>query len=319
MKQNASVTYDQQTQRELGVAPFKRMTQNDTDIKYKDFEMKLLDLTGYQRKHEFLSYEYDYESDQLPLQENKVKNLTVVIVGGNADLRKFLNDFLSLHYNCFEASNEKDGYKLIARIIPDIVISDVLIPIMDSNRLCERIKGNSKTCHIPIILLTSQNAPEDIITGFEKGADACVTKPLKMTVLKAQISQLIKNRELIKEKYLIHNLMVNISSSNLTRDEELITRIHQLLEENMSDSDFSVHELASGLNMSQTTLYRKVKALTGLSPIEFTQLFKMQRACELLSTADSVRVVGISLGFTSMSYFSRCFKRQYGVKPTVFR
>ncbi len=199
------------------------------------------------------------------------------------------------------------------------MISDVLMTKIDGFELCERIRENSKICHIPIILLTEENANDHIVVGYEKGADACITKPLKIDILEAQISRLIKNRELIREKYLTQNFMVEISSTNLKRDDEFIARLRQLLEENLSDFDFNVQELSSRLNMSNTTLYRKIKIITGLSPVEFMLIFKMQKAYDLLSTSESIKSIGYGLGFRHLSYFSRCFKKQFGVTPFVFR
>lgn len=282
-------------------------------------DIEVMDLLVDPEKHDFLCRKDAYDSCQVPELENKDKDLTIVIIGDNAELRIFLSDSLSLSYNCYEVGNGREGYGLIVKIIPDIVILDDHMPKIDGYELCERMKANSKTCHIPIILITDINASEQIVAGYKKGADSCIAKPFRMTILKAQISRLIKNRELIKEKYIKQNFMVEISSSNLTRDDVFIIQLRQLLEENLSDSDFNVHELSSGLNMSQTTLYRKMKTLTSLSPIEFMLLFKMQRACELLSTSNSIRAVGNSLGFKSLSYFSKCFKKQFGVTPVVFR
>ena len=270
-------------------------------------------------KHYFLCCEENQNSNLMSKFENKVKDMTIVIVADNADLRKILSNSLSIIYNCIEISNVKNGYDLIVQIVPDIVISDVVMSKMDGFELCERIKENSKTCHIPIILLTGQNTPECIVAGYEKGADVCVSKPFKMTIISAQILQLIKNRKLIREKYLTQNFMVEISHSNLTRDEEFIVQLRQILEDNISNFDFNVHELSYRLNMSKTTLNRKVKLLTGFSPVEFLLIFKMQKAYKLLSMPDSIKAIGYSLGFKNLSYFSRCFKKQFGVTPLVFR
>lgn len=286
-------------------------------LPFEDIEVKDLGVDG--EKHDFLLDENTYDSDQVNEPEKKGKGLTIVIVEDNDDLRTFLSNSLSSSYNCYEACNGKEGCDMIVKIIPDIVISDVLMPKMDGYELCEKIKENIRTCHIPIILLTAKNASEHIVAGYEKGADAYVTKPFNMTIIKAQISRLIKNRELIREKYISQNFMVEISTTNLTRDDEFIIQLRQLLEENLSNFDFNVQELSSGLNMSKTNLYRKIKTLTGLSPVEFMLLFKMQKACELLSTSDSIKAIGYSLGFKNLSYFSKCFKKQFGVTPLVFR
>lgn len=303
--------------------PLNHQTTNVVEVKshvllpVDDIGMKNLPVD--REKYDFICYEDNYHSDQVSELENKDKYQTIVIVGDNIYLREFLTDSLYLTYNCFEASNGIEGCALIAKIIPDIVISDVLMPKMDGYELCEKIKGYSKTCHIPIILLTAKNVPEQIVEGYEKGADVCVAMPFKMTILKAQILRLIKNRELIREKYLTQNFMVEISSSNQTRDDYFIIQLRQKLEDNLSDSDYKVNKLSSELNMSQTCFYRKMKMLTGISPIEFIMLFKMQSAYKLLSGSDSIKTIGYNLGFKNLSYFSKCFKKQFGVTPVVFR
>lgn len=253
-----------------------------------------------------------------PMQPGKA--LTVVLVEDNADLRKFLINALSVSYNCYEAGDGREGYELITRIIPDIIISDVIMPKMDGYELCEKIKANSKTCHIPIILLTANNASSHIISGYSKGADAYITKPFDMTIIKAQIYRLIKNRELIREKYLTHNFMVEVSTSNMSRDDEFIVNLRKLLENNLSESDFNVKKLSEDLNISTTHLYRKLKTLTGLSPVEFIRVFKLQKACELLANSNlSIKEIGYSLGFNNLSYFVKCFREQFHVTPSAYR
>ena len=261
-----------------------------------------------------------YNISELPELDNESKSLIIVIVEDNADLRAFLFNTLSRNYICYEAADGREGYELIAKIIPDIVISDVIMPRMNGYELCEKVKENSKTCHIPIILLTAINASEHVVSGYEKGADAYVTKPFDMSIIKAQIARLIANRELIREKYMTHNFMVEISTSNVSRDDEFIVRLRQLLEDNLSESDFNVKKLSSDLNISTTHLYRKLKALTGLSPVEFIRIFKLQKACELLSNSNlSIKEIGYSLGFNNLSYFVKCFREQFHVTPSAFR
>jgi signal transduction histidine kinase/DNA-binding response OmpR family regulator len=261
-----------------------------------------------------------FDSDQVHELENKGKDLTIVIVEDNIDLRSFLKGALSAIYNCYEAGDGKEGYEMITRYIPDIVISDVIMPKMDGYELCEKVKENNKTCHIPFILLTANNTTDHIVAGYKRGADAYVTKPFDMSIIKVQISRLIKNRELIREKYMTQNFMVEVSQSNLSKDDEFIIKLRQLLEVNLSESDFNVKKLSEDLNISTTHLYRKLKALTGLSPVEFIRVFKLQKACEMLSNTNySIKEIGYGLGFNNLSYFVKCFREQFGVTPTSYR
>ena len=271
-------------------------------------------------KTDFLSNKNGYNIERVKEAENKVIGLTIVLVEDNSDLRTYLRDTLSATYNCQVACDGREGYELITRIVPDIVISDVIMPKMDGYELCEKLKENSKTCHIPIILLTANNASENIVSGYTKGADAYITKPFDLCVVKAQISRLIKNRALIREKYKTHNFMVEVSTTNLTRDDEFIVDLRKLLENNLSESNFNVKKLSSDLNISTTHLYRKLKTLTGLSPVEFIRTFKLQKACELLANSNlSIKEIGFSLGFNNMSYFVKCFREQFTVTPSAYR
>lgn len=267
-----------------------------------------------------LWHEGVYNSEQVHELENNGKSLTIVIVEDNIDLRTFLKSTLSEGFNCYEAGDGKEGYEIITKILPDIVISDVIMPKMDGYELCEKIKENSKTCHIPIILLTAINTSDHVVAGYEKGADAYVTKPFDMSIIRAQISRLIKNRELIREKYVKQNFMVEVTNTNLSKDDEFIIKLRHLLEENLSVSAFNVKKLSEDLNISTTHLYRKLKALTGLSPVEFIRMFKLQKACEMLSnTSYSVKEIGYGLGFNNLSYFVKCFREQFGITPTSYR
>lgn len=282
-------------------------------------EIEITDISDKSEKYEHW-HEDVYNSNQVHELENKGKELTIVIVEDNLDLRTFLKNTLSRNYSCFEAGDGKEGLELVSKIIPDIVISDVIMPKMDGYELCKNIKENTKTCHIPVILLTANSAAEQIVSGYEIGADAYVTKPFDMSIIKAQISRMIRNRELIREKYMTQNFMVEVSTSNISRDDEFIIKLRQLLENNLSETDFNVKKLSNNLNISTTHLYRKLKALTGLSPVEFIRFFKLQKACEMLSNSNlSIKEIGYGLGFNNLSYFVKCFREQFNVTPSVFR
>ncbi len=283
-------------------------------------EIEITELPEARASAEKLWHEEVFDYKEVHVLENKGKDLSIVIVEDNIDLRSFLKNTLSSNYECYESGNGVEGYELVCQIVPDIVISDVIMPKMDGYELCEKLKGNVKTCHIPIILLTANNASDHIMSGYEKGADAYVTKPFDMNIIKSQISRLIKNRELIREKYLTQNFMVEVTSSSLSKDDEFILRLRELLETNLSETDFNVKKLSEDLNISTTHLYRKLKALTGLSPVEFIRTFKLQKACEMLSTTNySIKEIGYGLGFNNLSYFVKCFREQFGVTPSSYR
>jgi signal transduction histidine kinase/DNA-binding response OmpR family regulator len=273
-------------------------------------------------KEETLRYEMEEEKilrDDNPNEEAD-KKLKILLVEDNEDLRGFLKNVLSRVYSCYEAENGDEGLKLVKEIMPDIVISDIIMPVMDGYELCKAIKDIPGTCHIPVILLTAKDSNEQIKSGYDVGADAYVTKPFDLGVIGAQISRLIKNRELIRKKYIDQNFMIEVNRSNLSKDDEFILKIRKFLESNISDPEYNVKELASSLNISSTQLYRKVKALTGYSPVEFIRLIKLQKAYELLvERSKSVKEVCFLSGFNNVSYFIKCFKDQFGITPAGLR
>lgn len=245
---------------------------------------------------------------------------TIVIVEDNIDLRDFLKNKLFANYNCFVAGNGQEGYELIAHIIPDVVISDVKIPKMDGYELCQKMKGNIETCHIPIILLIDNNSIDQIVEGFENGADAYVLKPFEMSIIKAQISGLIRNRELVSERQLNQRSLVDCPIKSLTRDDKFMIDLKKLLEENLSEPNFNVKKLSDDLNLSTTHLYRKLIALTGLSPVEFIRSFKLQKASTMINnTCLSIKEIGYAVGFNNLSYFVKCFRMQYSFTPSAYR
>ncbi len=246
--------------------------------------------------------------------------LKVLLVEDNEDLRSFLKSVLSKEYAVYEAGNGKDGLELVKEIMPDIVISDIIMPVMDGYKFCKEIKDSQSICHIPVILLTAKDTNEQMISGYDVGADAYVTKPFDLGVISSQISRLIKNRKLIRKKYLDQNFMIEVTKNNLSRDDEFIINVRKLLESNLANPDYNVKELASSLNISSTQLYRKIKALTGYSPGEFIRLIKLQKAYELLvKRTKSVKEICYLSGFNNVSYFIKCFKDQYGVTPAAVK
>lgn len=248
------------------------------------------------------------------------KRLKILLVEDNEDLRGFLRNVLSRVYSCYEAGNGEEGMEKVKEIMPDIVISDIIMPVVDGYAFCKAIKDTPGTCHIPVILLTAKDTTEQIKSGYDIGADAYVTKPFDLGVISAQISRLIKNRELIRKKYIDQNFMIEVNRSNLSKDDEFIINIRKLMEANISEPDYNVKEMASSLNISSTQLYRKVKALTGYSPVEFIRLIKLQKAYEhLVERNKSVKEVCYLSGFNNVSYFIKCFKDQFGITPASLR
>ena len=214
---------------------------------------------------------------------------------------------------------ESKGLNKAIDFIPDLIISDVMMPVMDGFEFCEKIKSNKKTCHIPLLMLTAKGMQIDKIKGIEIGADAYVTKPFNMQVLKSQIKQLISSREILFNKYFkgIKNTDLSLQTS---RDKQFITSVLNYINDNINNPNLSVESLADELFLSRSKLYRKIKFLTGDTATEFIRKIKLEKAKELLNTTDfTVSEISYKVGFSSPSYFTKCFKLHFGKIPKEFR
>ncbi len=286
--------------------PFAQIEMNEQLLKEPEVEPVLI-------KSESLS------KDRITTGEFN-ESRKILIVEDNEELREFLYNFISRNYNCSVASNGLEAMDIIQNQSPAVVISDIIMPEMDGYKLCAKIKGNVKTCHTPVILLTAKNTEEQIIEGYKVGADAYITKPFDVNLLMAQINRLIINRELIREKYRTQNFMVEVEKNSASKDEQFVKTVREILETNISDPEFNVNKLSDELNISTTQLYRRLKSLTGHSPVEFIRILKLQKAYGLLSQQNNtVKEVCYLTGFNNLSYFIKCFKEQFGTTPASFR
>ncbi|MEO6285725.1 MAG: two-component regulator propeller domain-containing protein [Dyadobacter sp.] len=245
----------------------------------------------------------------------------VLVVEDNADLRSFICQSLSEHlvYRLLEAADGEAGYLLAQRHIPDLVISDIMMPKMDGIIMCQRLKTDEKTSHIPVILLTAKTATENKVHGLQTGADEYLTKPFEVKELLARIDNLIRGRRLLKERY---TRQLTLQPSNIaitSTDEQFLTRAMRIIEQYMADEQFSVDVFGREIGMSRMQLYRKLNALTGQSPSDFIRTIRLQRAAQLLSAhSGTVSQIADQVGFGSHSYFSKCFQELYGKTPSAF-
>ncbi|MBN2484374.1 MAG: response regulator [Bacteroidales bacterium] len=243
----------------------------------------------------------------------------VLIVEDNEDLRFYLRDNLGYKYNILEADNGKTGTEMALAEIPDLIISDIMMPVVDGIELCRTIKTNASTSHIPIILLTAKTSDEQKKTGFEEGADAYVTKPFSFEVLDMQVKNLINQRKSLKELF---NKKIEINPSEIsvtTVDEKLIRKALEIVEQNISNPGFSVEQLGRELGMSRVHLYKKLLSLTGKSPIEFIRVLRLKRAAQLLQKSQlRVSEIAYEVGFNNPKYFSRYFKDEFNMLPSEY-
>ena len=242
---------------------------------------------------------------------------TVLIVDDNADIRAYLRTILQDKYQVNEAADGQQGLAIANEIVPDLIVSDVMMPVMNGLEFCQRVKSGTATSHIPVILLTARALSQHQIEGYESGADAYITKPFSAELLLARISNLLKSRHQLKNLFGgEHTSQFSPLSSQLKEDSFLI-KFREYIEKNLSDSDLSVETIGAELGLSRVQLYRKIKALTGQSPVELLRTARLQKGRKLLQTADkTVSEVAYEVGFTAPSYFTKCFKDEFGISPS---
>jgi len=247
------------------------------------------------------------------------KDKTVMIVEDNTELRDYLSKTLSGHFKILEAPNGKVGLEQAIRHTPDIVISDLMMPVMDGLSMCRKLKADIHTSHIPIIILTARTSTMHQIEGFEVGADAYITKPFSTQLLLARTTNLMASREKLQKQFKDN---INLSPKEITvtpLDERILTQAIDIIEKHMDDYEFGVEELCKEIAMSRSQLYRKIKALTSYSINGFIRLMRLKRAAQLLKQDNSsVTDVMRQVGFENQSYFSRAFKEQFGRSPKQY-
>jgi DNA-binding response OmpR family regulator len=247
------------------------------------------------------------------------EEITILIVEDQVDLREFVANELKDKYRVLEASNGKEALNIIENSTVNIIVSDVMMPEMDGFELCDEIKNNVSTSHIPIILLTAQYNEQYRLKGLNTGADAYMEKPFSIELLKAQIGNLLKSRRQLGQMYIEKPQMAMDALSVSRVDNMFLKKFQDYLDTHISDENLSIEKLAEAMNLSETTLYRKVKSISGLSPKEFVRVTRLKRAIILMSEGETrINEIAYQVGFGSASYFSTCFQKQYGKSPTEY-
>ena len=253
--------------------------------------------------------------------DKPITNVTLLIVEDNTDLRNFLSQTLSEHYHVQEASNGQEALDIIHQKHPDLVLSDIMMPVMRGDDLCRVLKNNMETSHIPVILLTALGDRESIIHGLETKADNYIVKPFDIEILKANIDNVLANKELIRQRfarldYRTEDIREEVPGIDL--DKEFLVKATQLVKQHL-DNEFNVDTLCAKLHMSRSSLYNKIKALTGHSPSDFVRQIRMDEAATLLkSNQYSIAEISDKLGFGDPKYFTDIFKKHYGVTPSAY-
>ena len=243
---------------------------------------------------------------------------TVLVIDDNNDIRQYEHTLLQDEYIVLEAADGKEGLEVAKKEVPDLVICDVMMPVIDGLEFTEQLKTNTATSHIPVIMLTAKNQEEHRAEGYEHGADSYITKPFHSKVLLARIENLLKQRKLLKHLYQgSKEAEQEIAESHLEdRDKQFLKQLHSIIQKNLSDSEFGVEDIGKQIGLSRVQLYRKVKAMTGSSVVDLLRKARLAKAKRLLeSRSMSVSEVAYDVGFSAPSYFTKCFKDEYGMLP----
>ncbi|OJV15046.1 MAG: hypothetical protein BGO21_19580 [Dyadobacter sp. 50-39] len=244
----------------------------------------------------------------------------VLLVEDNDEFREYLKEVLQKEYRILEAANGKTGLDTTLEHIPDLIVSDVMMPEMDGIELCRSIKSDRRISHIPVVLLTARAEDEQQLQGYQTGADAYVTKPFRLDILRVRIANLIAQREQLQKQFQQH---IEIRPSEVavrSMDEQFVNNAVKVVEENLANADYTVEQLSDAMSMSRVYLYKKILSLTGKTPVEFIRIIRMRRAASLLEKSQlTVSEIAYQVGFNNPKYFARHFKEEYQMLPTEYR
>ncbi|HCC53078.1 MAG TPA: hybrid sensor histidine kinase/response regulator [Porphyromonadaceae bacterium] len=266
---------------------------------------------------------YPDASDAPPAKDAFVKPLNpykVLIIEDDSDVRNFLKEELSLYFETDVAEDGKIGLEKTEAGEYDLIVCDVLMPNMNGFEVTKRLKSDFQTSHIPVILLTALSTQENMIEGFEQGADAYISKPFRIKLLLARIFKLMEQREILRKKYSSEPGIIQTSICTNDKDKEFSEKLNLVLEKNMSNAEFSVDDFAGQMKVGRTIFYKKVKGVTGYSPNEYIRIIRMKKAAELLQTGNlTISEISYKVGINDPFYFSKCFKTQFGIAPSIYQ
>lgn len=307
----------------IGLALVKNMVElHEAEIEVKSqlnegtvFKVKFLTNNSYPH-----AVHYVPEEKQMEETEENSKNV-ILVVDDNQEIVEYIEDSLSDIYTIITAENGKIGFDAACKEIPDIVISDVMMPIMDGIEMCKLMKQDVRTSHIPVILLTAKNTAHDKKLGYDAGADSFLTKPFSSNLLKSRLKNILDSRKQYSlassSKFKQKQEILNESIGEL--DKEFLKKLTEVIEENLEDEEMNISYVAAQLNMSHSTLYRKIKALTNLTANEFIRKVRINFAEQLLLTGQyNISEIMYRIGINSSSYFRQCFKDEFGLNPSEY-
>lgn len=282
----------------------------------KSTDNEVFDKPVYVQK-EIRSKEIEAETIEAEFDENLA---SLLIVEDNVEVRNFIKNIFISKYNIFESDNGKDGIEIAKNKPIDLIISDIMMPIMDGFELSKQLKSNIRTSHIPIILLTAKTSPIHRKEGYRTGADAYITKPFDANILEVRVDNLLKSRQSLISKFKKDIILKPKELTITSADEQFLEKAIKVVEDNISDSEFNVYAFTDQMHMSRSVLFRKLKALTGQSITTFIRTIKLKRAGQLLTqTKMNVSEIAYEVGFNDLKYFRKCFKNLFNEVPSDYR
>jgi len=244
----------------------------------------------------------------------------ILVIDDNKDIRDYLKDLLSTYYEVTVAENGKTGFDSAVEIVPDLILSDVMMPEMDGYELCEKIKSHELLSHIPFTLLTAKDTSSDMIFGAKKGADYYITKPFDPEHLLEKIRQILTSRQELSKKFSRKVTLDPVDKEITSEDERILKSAIKVIETNIENDELNLDMMASEMAMSASTLYRKMKSITGQSPGEFIRAVRFKRAAQLLRDSDlAVSEIIEQVGYLSVKQFRENFKAEFGTSPANYR
>ena len=244
---------------------------------------------------------------------------TILVIDDNQDIRDYVRSILEGEYNVIEAVDGKEGLSQAMKYVPEAIICDVMMPVMDGMECCRRLKSELQTSHIPVMMLTAYAMDEQKIKGYECGADSYIAKPFSATLLTTRLRNLIDNRHRLQQAFSDGTLNTERKAPLKEIDKGFLDKLQALIEQHLSEPELSVEQLGEAIGLSRVQLYRKTKALSGYSPNELIRFARLKRASSLLaSTEKTVAEITYEVGFTSPSYFTKCYKDYFGESPTEY-
>jgi DNA-binding response OmpR family regulator len=244
----------------------------------------------------------------------------LLITEDNDDVRFYIKQNLQQEYRIIEAADGEDGWNKSIENLPDLIISDVMMPKMDGFKFCAKLKTDERTSHTPAVLLTAKAAKEDKLEGYETGADDYIMKPFDTDELKARIKNLIEQRKRLHEHFQKEGSF-ELNQAKITPvDKKFLQKAYSIISQNISNEFFSVETFAKNLSVSRSLLHKKITALTGEPPVEFIRRIRLNKAAKLIeSKFGNLSEIALEVGFSNPAYFSECFKKQFGVPPSQYQ